>query len=307
MKSIVFLLLVLILVALAKQTKNHNSEHGGKILTTHSRHDHADFGSHEADTEESPPREKSFEDYKAELQDYLDLEKENENGLEDDTEMMENSNDDDGDDDADMMEKSNDDDDDAEIMEKSNDDDDAEMMEKNRDGDDEKMDKHVSSKVQKIKNVNYNDAETMKEDDTDVVEHMADDEGDNSDEEIEAMDKGDKTGKGENKKFVIEMDSPPAPLKGRSKLVKSQWCRCNNWKRAYYRERHYKNYYYRLYITYYRHYRKYYKKYIAYYRHYRRCYHRNRTCQRKYYRLRQGYKNMVKSHSHLLKTCKYRG
>ena len=100
MKSIIFLLLLLILVAFAKQTKNHNSGHGGKI-STHSRHDHADFGRHEADTQESSPWEKSSENYKAELQDYLDLEEVNKGGLEDDTEMMETSNDDD----AEMMEK----------------------------------------------------------------------------------------------------------------------------------------------------------------------------------------------------------
>ena len=293
MKSIIFLLLVLILVAFGKQTKNHNSGHGK--ISTHSRHDHADFGRHEADTQESSLREKSFEDYKAELQDYLDLEKENENGLEDDTEMMENSGDDD-DDDAEMMENSGDDDDDA-----------AEMMEKNRGGDDEKMGKHDRNNIKMMKHVNNKDTETMNEDDTDVVKLMGDDDGDDSDEETDAMDEGEKNSRGDNKKFVIEMDNPPAPLKGRNKLVKSQWCRCSNWKRAYYRERHYKNYYYRLYIKYVRYYRTYYKKYIAYYRHYRRCYHRNRTCQRKYYRLRQGYKNMVKSHSHLLKTCKYRG
>jgi hypothetical protein len=89
--------------------------------------------------------------------------------------------------------------------------------------------------------------------------------------------------------------------------AKAQWCRCSGWKRYYYRERHYKNYYYRLYVKYLRYYRSYYRKYIAYYRYYHTCNRRYRLCRRKYHRLRQGYKSIVKSHAHLLRTCKYKG
>ena len=203
-----------------------------------SRHREHDDKVQEAEKLESERSEddKTFEDLKAELQGYLDLEKESDEGLGDDIEMMGK----DGDDDA-----------------------------ENDDVEDDNEGKNEGKAVEKEDEIKGKESDNAEDNDV---------------------------GKNED-------------VKGQ-RLIRRyhhSWTNCNYWKKAYYREQKSKKQYYKLYLSYLRKYRKYYNKYKAYLRCYRSCKRDKNTCKRKFHRLRQGYKNIVKSHTHLLRSCHYRG
>jgi hypothetical protein len=248
-------------------------KHLGKSATVQ-HHPEGRHDREKVEVEDAPPQGKTLEQFRAELQEYLDLEKENSDGLKDDALIAEDSED--------------------------------------------------------LSSEKYSDDSTAKLEELEVDDHeealkSMQDEGDDNDKSklmgevnVEEDDDSDKSESKQDEDFAIEMDDSDHPrISGASQDKSSmQWwrrrrrrryCRCNNWKKAYNRERHYKNYYYRLYVKYLRYYRSYYRKYIAYYRYYHTCNRRYRLCRRKYHRLRQGYKSIVKSHAHLLRTCKYRG
>jgi hypothetical protein len=120
--------------------------------------------------------------------------------------------------------------------------------------------------------------------------------------------------------FALQMDDRTMPVsnaededgdfiamsQGRRRYCRYH-CRCSGWKNAYKKQKKAKQYYYRLYLSYYRNYQKYYRLYRSYSRYYSNYYHKNKVCKRKYNRLRNGYMKTLSSYRNILKTCRYRG
>ena len=271
MRSVTLLLLsVAVLLGGADGKKDSKEDHSGRGAMTPPHHD-SKLKQDRTDVEEGSPDGSSLDSLQAELQGYLNQEKEDDGELgKDKMEMMENE----GDDNAGMMKE-----DDAEVM-------------NNRDEID-------------------GNKEMVDDDNAEIEEMWEQEEPSDDDEsELVRLNEQPPSGVSVNQNRHVDMQWRRRRRRRRRwgwRRRRRYRCNCNGWKRYYYRERNTKNYYYRLYVANHRHYINIKRKYHAYYRYYRRCYHRNRTCKSKYHRLRYGYKYLLKSYSHVYHTCKNRG